>query len=408
MLNMLDELRSTTKRTEKELILQKYKFNNDAQTYLKCSLNPFWTFGIDKIVIPHLGNKKMVGQYFEDFRILLFKLRDRKLTGNDARNTISSFIKNFDSQSQDLIVCAIKKDLRAGLSEKTVNKIMPGLIPVFDVQLATKLESLSDLNQIQTYRVEPKFDGLRLISIYKDGVISFYTRNGNVLELPKLRIELKKIMREGDVFDGELISNLGFQSLMSAKKKKIDESHMSYTVFDYIPVDCFERGNSTTPLNKRLYTLEIMFKSAIKNGLNKNIVFKTPDTLAYPKDIMEYYNKIIAQGYEGIMIKDLNSGYECKRSKSWLKVKPINDMDCKILDVLEGTGKNKGSFGSFLVAQENGKLAQIGIGFSDKQREEIWKNKKQYKSRCVEAKYQELTKDGIMRFPVFVKFRIDK
>jgi ATP-dependent DNA ligase len=64
--------------------------------------------------------------------------------------------------------------------------------------------------------------------------------------------------------------------------------------------------------------------------------------------------------------------------------------------------------GGYVVTQENGKQCEVGSGIIDTERSAIWKDREAVVGRTIEVKYQELTPDGIMRFPTFIRFRNDK
>ena len=85
------------------------------------------------------------------------------------------------------------------------------------------------------------------------------------------------------------------------------------------------------------------------------------------------------KGYEGIMIKDPNSFYECKRSTTWLKSKPFIEISLKVTDFEEGTGRNTGRLGAIIAeGEDEGKFFKInvGSGFTDEQRLQYWGEKK--------------------------------
>ena len=113
------------------------------------------------------------------------------------------------------------------------------------------------------------------------------------------------------------------------------------------------------------------------------------------------------------MIKDPNAYYECKRSTSWLKSKPVIEVSLKVKSIEEGTGRNAGKLGAISVeGEDNNKFFQlsVGSGFSDKQSIEFWERKKDLIGQIIEVKADAITKsqDGefwSLRFPRFKTFR---
>ena len=120
----------------------------------------------------------------------------------------------------------------------------------------------------------------------------------------------------------------------------------------------------------------------------------------------------VAGGYEGIMIKDPNAGYECKRSVAWLKLKPFIEVSLTVAAVEEGTGKNVGRLGALVCEGEDdgrGILVNVGSGFSDDQRIGYWTDREAVVGKVVEVRADAITQnqDGTysLRFPRFLRFR---
>lgn len=120
------------------------------------------------------------------------------------------------------------------------------------------------------------------------------------------------------------------------------------------------------------------------------------------------YKMYLGKGFEGIMLKYANSNYVCKRNKNWLKLKPINEMDCKVVGLIEGAGKYEGILGAIEVITEDGERCEVGSGLTDEDRKRFWDDKSLVFGKTVEVEYQEKTPDKKLRFPVFSRLRLDK
>ena len=131
------------------------------------------------------------------------------------------------------------------------------------------------------------------------------------------------------------------------------------------------------------------------------------------QDIMHRFAEAaVAQGYEGIMIKDLAAHYECKRTSSWLKWKPIITVDLEIVGFEEGTGRNAGRLGAIICEGEDHDRrirVNVGTGLSDAVRDQYWHTRDQLLGHVVEVAADAVTQnqDGTysLRFPRFVRFR---
>jgi len=131
------------------------------------------------------------------------------------------------------------------------------------------------------------------------------------------------------------------------------------------------------------------------------------------RDVMQRFaDDAVAQGFEGIMIKNLEAPYECRRSSFWLKWKPVIEVSLAVVDVEEGTGRNKGRLGALICeGEDSGKQIRVnvGSGFSDANRTEYWDARSSLIGQIVEVRADTVTQnqDGThsLRFPRFVRFR---
>ena len=84
-------------------------------------------------------------------------------------------------------------------------------------------------------------------------------------------------------------------------------------------------------------------------------------------------------------------------------------MDLPVIEVLEGEGRLKGTFGAFVVKYKNNTV-NVGSGFDDETRKQIWEDKDNLIGRIIEVKYKEISKDkktGLesLQFPIYVGLR---
>jgi DNA ligase-1 len=212
-----------------------------------------------------------------------------------------------------------------------------------------------------------------------------------------------------------------------AMRKDVEDKPGIYHMFDVVPIEEFHTGKSTEPYYKRRAMLEKFFhdsKGADFEALNIVSVamvgevteegISSAEALAKSEEaIMRVHQDLLLESYEGSMIKDLDGLYECKRGWTVQKVKDMDNVDLRVIDIvpgLKGT-KYEHTMGA-LVVDYMGNPVNVGSGFSDEQRAEIWDNKEDVINRVIEVKYFEETKDKTgkvsLRFPIFIQFRYDK
>ena len=255
--------------------------STNAQIFLglvKACYNPFITFGVRKV--PDTVGIVDGENPWHEYNDLLIKLTKRELTGNAAHTAIEEMAYRFDSvEWNNFCAPVIRRDLRCGISDKTINKICKKTeyeIPVFGCQLATNSEGRPEMKGIK--RLEPKLDGVRvlMVVIYNDAgevVTTCYSRNGKVFENfthieEQVSNNFTKLVRTikdrygsdfttGFVFDGEVIGNT-FQELMrqARRKENVQAEDSVFNVFDILPLASFREGHWNAQLHKRIKILE--------------------------------------------------------------------------------------------------------------------------------------------------------
>jgi len=428
------DLESSDSRLHKEATLEKALVaarlgSASAQCFLfNCylALNPYYVYGVKKV--PESGGLTERDNPWVEFWALCEGLRTRSITGHKARDQIEAMMSRFDSEQWNgLARRVLIKDLRCGVSEKTINKVCansPWAIPVFTCQLAQ--DSNDHPSKLHgRKRLEVKLDGVRVLAVVNGRGCTLYSRNGKVFEnFPQIQEFLEEHRhlfaygaRTGGryVLDGEIVGE-SFQKLMRQAHRKSDAetTGMVYHVFDMIPLVDFERGHWNAQQHKRLALLDKARERLAKTdpvqimpGLEVDL-----DT-AEGQDIMRRFaNDAVAEGYEGIMIKDLDAPYECKRSSFWMKWKPTITVDLNITGFEAGTGRNSGRLGAMICeGDDNGRRisVNVGSGLSDSDRDQFWSERDQLLGRIVEVQADAVTQnqDGSysLRFPRFVRFR---
>lgn len=373
---------------------------------LKAALCPFTTYGVKKLPKPKGEGQK---NFSDSTWSLLNRLRERKLTGNAAQEAIAEELGRLNEASQALLSRILKKDLRGGFTAKTVNRVKPGSIFVFECMLAQKYEQ--DRIKSWPVAVEEKFDGVRVIVMVASGVARFYSRTGKEFkgfdELGRQIVEALKVANLSDrelVFDGEIMTGQFNQTVGDVRRKSGDKGDAVIKVFEIMHRKTFESGGNQVPYYARRKTLESFIRKA--SDVAPSWHLSKHDLMHTHEEVMARHREILDRGGEGVIVKPLNGAYVCKRSYDWLKVKAQCSADCVIVGFEEGTGKYEGTLGALVVDFEGVRVRVSGM--TDAEREEFWSNRDEYIGKLVEVHYHERTPDGSLRHPRFVRVRDDK
>jgi DNA ligase-1 len=390
------------------------------------ALDPMVTFGVKQV--PEKKDEDGPGFSWNDFNVLAGNLRNRNLTGHDARDAIAEAIKlSTEKEWNGWYRRILIKDLRAGFSEKTINKVVEKkyasyAIPIFGCQLAHDSANHESKVSGKKY-IEVKLDGVRVIAIVRcDGRVDMFSRNGKELaNFPHVVEQISQVVKQDPpaydlVLDGEIMSS-SFQDLMTQVHRKSDvkANDAILNLFDVIPLADFEKGIWNKRQEDRsamVYHWHKKHKDALPNVSVVGHELVDLDTTEGQTRYKEINAKAIAGGYEGIMLKDPEAGYECKRSVAWLKLKPFIEVSLTVVGVEEGTGKNVGKLGAFIVeGVDDGKAIRtnVGSGLTDNMRECFWEAADELIGNIVEVRADAITQnqDGTysLRFPRFKGFR---
>jgi len=374
---------------------------------LRLTYDPYITFGLKLIpkYVPTLYPRDP-DNLLAQFQLFLLRLSSREITGGAAIDEFREFLGRAEREQAEFFKCMIERDLKWGLAAKSINKVFKCCIPTFDVALAKKIEDPEKEIQFPTI-VQAKLDGVRCIAVKYNNKVQLYSRRGKILEnFPQIENELLGHIKGDIILDGEIMGE-DFQKLMTQvhRKEDIDTRGSIYHVFDCMDYLDWVNKESLIPYSARVKQVE-------------RIITDMPHVQAVPyewveniEEFTERYEHFLDLGYEGIMVKNPDSGYEFKRSKSLLKYKPTKTVDLQVIGYQYGTGKYEGTLGA-LVCEYKNNCVHVGSGYSDEERKAIWDLREDIVGRIIEVQYQEATinKHGehSLRFPIYMGIRKDK
>jgi DNA ligase-1 len=254
--------------------------------------------------------------------------------------------------------------------------------------------------------VQPKLDGFRCIAIYKNGIVTLYSRTRKKIStVPLINEQLLELINKflnkdlEYIFDGELYNHIfkdDFNKLCSIiKRDEIHENHnmVQYHIYDYID---FKIVNS-----ERIQFLNKIAKFIKEEHhyINNIKIVSSSISLSF-EDIDAKLEIALNKGYEGVMIRVPSGLYESKRSNNLLKYKNFIDEEFLIVDSVEGNGKLQGHIGSFVCKTNDGKLFNVKMDGKLDTLRELFLIRDQLVNKYITVKFFQYTNDGVPRFPV--------
>lgn len=423
---VIQSLEADNSRLAKEAIVLEQAQESNSEFFEGCrlALDAMVTFGVKQV--PKHGGPDGQGLPWPAFRKLAEQLANRELTGHDARDAIELCLGAAkQSEWNDWYRRILIKDLRCGVSEKTINNVVGKkfkeyAVPVFSCQLAH--DSANHESKVAGQKlIEVKLDGVRVLTIvYPNGRVDQYSRNGKELvNFPHIKEQFAKTVTgitEPVVFDGEIMSS-SFQDLMKQvhRKSNVKATDSVLHLFDFITLEAFNKGRWDRNQNERSAKLQAWKDLWAEETPDVEIVaheLVDLDTEEGQKRFRAINQLAIDGGYEGIMIKDPKAPYECKRTTSWLKLKPFIEVSLEIKDVEEGTGRNENRLGAIVCEgrdDDRDIRVNVGSGFTDSDRDIFWNSRSKLFGQIVEVRADAITRnqDGTysLRFPRFLRFR---
>lgn len=390
---------------------------------VRLALDPFTQFYQRKIP-KYTPNNNPLGDNL-DWALdqLLTMLASRKVTGNAAIEHLQYVLENITADNAKVIERIIAKDLKCGVSIATANAVWPDLIMDYPCMLCSQYEEKL-VNKIKwPAYVQMKMDGMRFNAIVRNGVVEFRSRNGKELNLlGELEQEFLALAKGVDcVFDGELMVMMpgdhqfvdrqtGNGILNKANKGTISvkESKMVHaSLWDVIPYGDFVKGVCDVPYHTRWKTVSTLVSE--QSAENKRIWTVYTVEVDNIDTANEEFQRLLAEGFEGIILKDRNGKWEDKRTKSQIKFKGELECDLKIVGIQPGTGKYEGMLGAILCESADGVIkVSVGSGFNDGQRNQG----DELVGKIVAVKYNAriTNKEGdqSLFLPIFIEVRDDK
>ena len=410
----VDAQNATNSNTDKLNVLKKYANNEAVRNALEYTYNTFKQYGVTSANCKK--NSNLVKYGYSDLFKLLDDLSIRFITGHTAISLVNGFVEA-NKKHEDLIFSIIDRNLKTRSTTSMINKVIPGLIPTFDVALANsydeKMAKKVDFND--TWFVSRKLDGCRCICIInEDGEPTYFSRAGNeFLTLKNLDAEIISLGLKNMVIDGEICmldanGNENFQGIIKEIKRKDHTiENPFFYMFDLLTMEEFIKKEGTTPFSIRNVQLDNLF---FQREFTK--IDYLPQTILIDEQMLMFHVSAAKEnGWEGLMLRK-DAPYQGKRSNDVLKVKQFYDAEYVVVDIENAVnrvivdGKEvEELMMRNVVIEHKGYRVQVGSGFSHEQKRFYFENPNEIIGKQITVCYFEESYNqngGIsLRFPTF-------
>ena len=414
-LQILHQLEAASGRLEKEAILKAHATDPVFKEVCRLTLDPLVNFYIKKL--PEAGVARPgadVWSLSEALESIKKQLATRTLRGNDATTYVHRLLTCLEPDDREVLRRVLGRSLKCGVSEATIEKIWPDLKLSYPCMLVSPL---NDKTKIKFPCIaQTKMDGMRFNAICEDGQVSYRTRAGKELDLfGVLDADVRFLTKPRNaVLDGELLmvgadgrpmDRKTGNGLLTKFQKGTGTAELAKQVraviWDIIPLGDFRKGRCDMGYLDRTTMLG-------HGNLIKPVVTYIVTSM---EEAQELYQKKLAEGEEGLVLKDPKGPWEDKRVKHQVKMKAELEADLKVTGFLPGSGKFEGKIGSLLVESADGKVkTAVGTGLNDEERSLPFL---EFYNKIVAVKYNALIEDKktgqkALFLPVFVEVRDDK
>ena len=250
------------------------------------------------------------------------------------------------------------------------------------------------------YIVQPKYDGIRCRAIrIESGCLLLSSEENVIFSVPHLNVAIGDLNLDIEL-DGELYCHgMSFEQITSitsrTKNLHPDHTKIKFHLFDVV---------NEEPQFKRLAYVKSI-------GEMSRWIEPTPFWMCDDlDDIMRVYDKLIDLGYEGIIVRHYLNMYVRKRSTALMKFKPKKEDTYEVIGFQEEFSKDgnpKDTLGALVCRSGDGEVFNVGTGFTEERRKEIWEARGILEGQIARVKYQHVTSGkGVPRFPVFVELEV--
>ncbi len=389
---------------------------------VKHAVDPMITFGVKQYEFSDEPAEH--GGFLHDLKYMDFaltQLSNRGITGNAAQSMIDKASTHLNIKQRYVFACILDKDLKCGVSVKTVNKAFPGMIKVWDMQKAHPLK-MKKVIYPAIAEIKENGRGNNAMIIGKE--VIHYSNEGRVWEHGAIFNEELLWIADGIpcVIYGEVRGRRGkgtdqYRASQTFRGKDPDMSNAVFVIWDMIMIGEYKRRKVTDDRTQKVRSRRL--KDHVRTMMLNHdqdeykVVFARQKIVNSERELNKLYAHTIGRGLEGLIVKNMNAPYVFSRNYNWMKMKQSESDDLRVVAVKEGKGKLKGTLGSVVVKRHGVKIdCPMGKGVNRDIAKKLWKayrkKKKSIIGKVVEVKYQNVTPDGSLHLPKFLRIRDDK
>ena len=419
VIRLFKQIQETSSTNDKKAIIAA---NKDNELFKKCLV-----FLLDGNINTGISNKKInkkvepsseLAPYYLCMNSTFEEVMDylnKNNTGTDVDiYEIQCFLDGHE-EDREFYEQMITKSFKLGADKKVINACIPNLIPTFDVQLGTSIEKVK-LSGNEKIFISRKLNGTRCAFV---GDRCMTRQNKEYKGLDHIVADLQKLVGKDTFVDGELLyknkeglsDSEAFQKGTGIAMSKGDKSDLKLVIFDMFPLDEFWSGKSKESYsNRKKQIVELGEKIKTLGTDNLEIVQMCYEGHDH-SEIWKWLDYAEQNDWEGVIL-NLDTPYECKRTKNLIKVKKFKEIDLRCINInIATTGKYKGVMGS-ITCKYGDSTVDVGSGFNDEKRIYYTDNPKEIIDHIISIKYKEETinKNGgkSLQFPIFIDCRFDK
>jgi DNA ligase 1 len=418
---IFNQIATQSAKSTKESILKQHEGDSEFREALTFLLNPYIVTGLStKKINKKFNDGVRLRTFIGDFKHLIDYVQRNNSGRDDDIRLIQEFIERQETEElQTFVKKFVTKDLKLGISAKTVNKVYgKGTIPVFEVMLA---ESYAKKESKVTgkFYITLKLDGNRCVAIKEGKSVKFFTRKGQEVSDMVELVEEFKMFPDG-VYDGELLlvnkDDLNSADLFRATQKVVrkdgEKKDLEFYIFDNLSLSEFQNGVSSRNYAQRRNTLDAVFApmTARKEHIHILPVLYAGEDKQMIARLMLWAEE---NGHEGLMVNTADGLYKTKRTVDLLKVKAMKTADLLVMSAEQAIDGQFEGLLSRVNVEYKGNLVGVGSGFTLDDRRKFIDNPDLIVGKIIEVQFFEESKDEktgqpSLRFPVFKGIRHDK